>query len=233
MSSDTDTVEDVETHDDGADAAQGRGSRLPRFANPKVGLAWTAAIFMLVLRVDLRWPVVLLQPQRRRQQRQRTRSRARRGQAGRHQLHLAGLQPRRAGPRQLAGVQHRRPRPGVHPGQDVAAVRTDPQAGHDRAHRQGPGRHRHRPPAHQRHRAGLRAGHRQVRHHSAEPDLPAHRVWPCAHRERLEDQQDRRAEQPVHRQLQRQSTAARCPAARPVQSADQPPTSTTKPPAGK
>jgi hypothetical protein len=48
MSSDTDTVEDVETHDDGADATEARGSRLPRFANPKVGWAATAAIFMLV-----------------------------------------------------------------------------------------------------------------------------------------------------------------------------------------
>ncbi|HEY2701762.1 MAG TPA: hypothetical protein VGJ45_40325 [Pseudonocardiaceae bacterium] len=49
MSSDTDTVEDVETHDDGADPAEERGSRLPRFANPKLGWAWLAAIVMLVL----------------------------------------------------------------------------------------------------------------------------------------------------------------------------------------
>ena len=51
MSSDTDTVEDVETHDDGADTTNPRGSRLPRFANPKVGWAWTAATFVLVCAV--------------------------------------------------------------------------------------------------------------------------------------------------------------------------------------
>lgn len=50
MSSDTDTVEDVETHDDGADdTTEARESRLPRFANPKLGWASLAAIVMLVL----------------------------------------------------------------------------------------------------------------------------------------------------------------------------------------
>ena len=39
MSSDTDTVEDVETHDDGVEPVDQAGSRLPRFANPKVGWA--------------------------------------------------------------------------------------------------------------------------------------------------------------------------------------------------
>lgn len=54
MSADTDQ-ETVETHDDGVEptvepAAEPTAPprRLPRFANPKVGWAWTAAVFMLV-----------------------------------------------------------------------------------------------------------------------------------------------------------------------------------------
>ena len=52
MNADTDQLDDsVETDDDGvtsADESATGSSRLPRFANPKVGWAWIAATFMLI-----------------------------------------------------------------------------------------------------------------------------------------------------------------------------------------
>jgi Mce-associated membrane protein len=52
MNADTDQLDDtVEAHDDGvtsADEPKEGSSRLPRFANPKLGWAWIAATFMLI-----------------------------------------------------------------------------------------------------------------------------------------------------------------------------------------